>query len=71
MLSEGSIFMHRRSAAKSTHILMKIALEEVERLVINHPELKIENPELLVSAFLQSATQIYIHETPGNEDQQK
>ena len=62
--------MHRRSAAHSTHILMKMALEEVERLMINHPELKIESPEILVSAFLQSATQIYIHETPQNEDKE-
>jgi len=60
--------MQRRVAAQSTHILMKIALEEVEHLVKNHPELGIESPELLVSAFLQSATQIYIHETSGKED---
>jgi len=63
--------MHRRSAAQSTHILLKIALEEVAQLVKHHPELEIENPELLVSAFLQSATQIYIHETPEQEGKLK
>jgi len=62
--------MQRRSAAHSTHILMKMALEEVERLIINHPELEIKNPEILVSAFLESATKIYIHETPPNEGEE-
>jgi hypothetical protein len=59
--------MHRRSAAHSTHILLKMAVEEVQRLSVNHPELDIQNHELLISSFLQSATQIYLYEKSKEE----
>jgi len=47
---------------------MKMAIEEVERLIVSHPELPIKNPEVLIASFLQSATSIYIHESIGREN---
>ena len=41
---------------------MRMAVEEVTRLVNHHPEVHIQNHEVLIASFLQSATQIYLHE---------
>jgi len=54
--------MQYRQAASSAHILLKAALTDVEKTLESMPGLKIDNPEVIVAAFMNSATQIYIHE---------
>lgn len=54
--------MHYKDATMSTHTLMKKAFEDIESLIQGAPTLKIEHPETLIAAYVQSATQIYLHE---------
>lgn len=54
--------MHYKTATSSTHTLMKAAFDDVEKLMQSSPNLKIQNPETLIAAFVESATKLYIHE---------
>jgi len=59
--------MHYKAATTSTHTLMKTAFDDVEKLIENHPNLDIQNPEALIAAFVESATKLYIRELEERE----
>ena len=54
--------MHYKTATTGAHTFMKKAFEDVENLMASSTKIKIENPETLIAAFVQSATQLYIQE---------
>ena len=59
--------MHYKTASTSAHTLMKTALDHVEKLLQNS-SLEIKQPEILIAAFLESATQLYLHEQMQKAD---
>ena len=54
--------MYYHKATTSAQVLLKAAINDVEKILQKNQHLNITNPELLIAAHMESATQIYIHE---------
>jgi len=61
--------MYYKLASDTAKTLLTAALKDVDHCIKRAPDLNIDNVEIIIAAYMKSATDIYIHEQQQNETQ--